>query len=49
MAKILENPRDISFDIASLIHSSMREKLPQPELAVNGYITLEQTAKYKVY
>lgn len=46
--KILENPLDTSFDIKSLIHSSMEKKLPELELAVDGYITPEQAAKLKI-
>lgn len=46
--KILENPLDTSFDIASLIHGSMTKKLPELELAVDGYITPEQAAKLKI-
>jgi len=46
--KILENPLDTSFDIGSLIHSSMKKKLPELELAVDGYITPEQAAKLKI-
>ncbi|MBU3130784.1 IS110 family transposase [Clostridium tagluense] len=46
--KILENPFDTSFDIESLIHSSMKKKLPELELAVDGYITPEQAAKLKI-
>ena len=29
LAKILENPDDTSFDIESLIHGSMKDKLPE--------------------
>jgi transposase len=46
--KILENPLDTSFDVGSLIHSSMKKKLPELELAVDGYITPEQAAKLKI-
>jgi len=46
--KILENPLDTSFDIESLIHSSMKKKLPELELAVDGYITPEQADKLKI-
>lgn len=46
--KILENPLDTSFDIKSLIHGSMHKKLPQLELAVDGYISPEQAAKLKI-
>ena len=46
--KILENPLDTSFDIKPLIHGSMMNKLPELELAINGYITPEQAGKLKV-
>ena len=48
IAKILENPDDTSFDIGSLIHGSMKVKLPELELAIDGYITPEQAAKLKI-
>ncbi len=46
--KILENPLDTSFDIEPLIHGSMKAKLPELELAIDGYITQEQAGKLKV-
>jgi len=46
--RILENPLDTSFNIEPLIHGSMKEKLPELELAVDGYITPEQAGKIKV-
>lgn len=46
--KILENPLDTSFDIKPLIHGSMKAKLPELELAIDGYITPEQAGKLKV-
>lgn len=46
--KILENPNDTSFDIESLIHGSMKDKLPELKLAIDGYITPEQAAKLKI-
>ena len=46
--KILENPQDTSFDIESLIHGSMKKKLPELELAVDGFITPEQAGKLKI-
>lgn len=46
--KILENPDDTSFDIESLIHGSMKKKLPELELAIDGFITPEQAGKLKV-
>ena len=48
IAKILENPDNTSFDIESLIHGSMKDKLPELELAIDGYITPEQAAKLKI-
>lgn len=45
--KILENPLNTSFDIEPLIHGSMKEKTPELELSVDGYITPEQAAKLK--
>ncbi len=46
--KILENPLDTSFDIEPLIHGSMVDKIPELELAVDGYITPEQAGKLKI-
>lgn len=46
--KILQNPLDTSFDIKPLIHGSMIGKLPELELAIDGYITPEQAGKLKV-
>jgi transposase len=46
--KILENPLNKSFDIESLIHSSMKDKIPELELAIDGYITPEQADKLKI-
>lgn len=46
--KILENPLDTSFDIEPLIHGSMKGKIPELELAVDGYITPEQAGKLKI-
>ena len=46
--KILENPLDTSFDIKPLIHGSMKAKLSELELAIDGYITPEQAGKLKV-
>lgn len=39
---------DTSFDIEPLIHGSMKKKLPELELAVDGFITPEQADKLKV-
>lgn len=46
--KILENPLDTKFDIAPLIHGSMIKKLPELELAIDGFITPEQAEKLKI-
>ena len=46
--KILENPLDTSFDIVPLIHGSMKDKIPQLELSIDGYITPEQAGKLKI-
>ena len=46
--KILENPQDTSFDIEPLIHGSMKDKIPELELAIDGYITPEQAGKLKI-
>lgn len=46
--KLLENPTDTTFDIEPLIHGSMRHKIPELELAVDGFITPEQANKLSV-
>lgn len=46
--KILENPLDTSFDIEPLVHGSMKDKIPELELAVDGYITPQQAGKLKI-
>ncbi len=46
--KLLENPLDTSFDIEPLIHNSMKGKIPELELAIDGYITPEQAGKLKI-
>jgi len=46
--KILENPLDTSFDIEPLIHGSMKGKIPELELAVDGYISPWQAGKLKI-
>lgn len=46
--KILENPEDTSFDIEPLIHGSMKSKLPELELAIQGFITPQQAGKLKI-
>lgn len=46
--RILDNPLETKFDIASLIHGSMLSKVPELELAVDGVITQEQADKIKI-
>lgn len=46
--KILQNPLDTSFDIESLIHGSMKKKIPELEFAIDGYIQPEQAGKLKI-
>lgn len=46
--KLLEDPADTSFDLKPLIHGSMKHKLPELELAIDGYITPQQAEKLKV-
>ncbi len=46
--KILENPEDTSFDLESLIHGSLKKKLPELELAIDGVISHEQAEKLKI-
>lgn len=46
--KLLKNPLDTTFDIEPLIHGSMKNKLPELELAIDGFITPEQAEKLKV-
>jgi len=46
--RLLENPMDTSFDIEPLIHGSMKDKVPELKLAIDGFITPEQAEKLKV-
>lgn len=43
--RILEDPSDTSFDIEPLIHGSMKDKLPQLALAIDGFISPVQAGK----
>lgn len=45
---ILENPLDTSFDIEPLVHGSMKGKIPELKLAVDGYIAPPQAGKLKI-
>lgn len=46
--KILENPLDTSFDLEPLIHGSIKNKIPELELAIDGFITPQQAGKLKI-
>lgn len=46
--KLLENPLASSFDLEPLIHGSLHKKLPELELAIDGFITPEQAGKLKI-
>lgn len=46
--KILENPLDTSFDLEPLVHRSLHKKLPELQLAIDGFITPEQAGKLKI-
>lgn len=41
----MEDPLDTSFDIEPLIHGSMKDKIPELELAIDVFITPEEVAK----
>ncbi len=46
--RILENPLDTNFDVAPLIHGSLRAKASDLQLAIDGMITPEQAQKLKI-
>jgi len=46
--KILENPEDTTFDLEPLIHGSLKAKLPELKLAIDGVIDPHQAEKIKV-
>ncbi|WP_135550663.1 IS110 family RNA-guided transposase [Paenibacillus cymbidii] len=46
--KLLDDPLDTAFDLEPLIHRSMKAKLPDLQLAVDGLITPEQAEKIKI-
>lgn len=46
--KVIENPTNSSFDIEPLIHGSMKAKIPELELAIDGVMSPEQAAKLKI-
>ena len=46
--KLLDNPLDTTFDIEPLILGSLKDKLPELELVIVGFISPEQAEKLKV-
>ena len=46
--KLLEDTSNTTFDVEPLIHGSMKGKIPELELAIDGFITPEQAGKIKV-
>lgn len=46
--KLLEDPANNEFDIEPLIHGSMKEKIPDLQLSIDGLITPEQAGKLRV-
>jgi transposase len=48
IGKLLENPLDTSFDVEPFIHGSLKQKIPDLQLAIDGFITPEQAGKLKV-
>ncbi|RED51182.1 IS110 family transposase [Cohnella phaseoli] len=46
--KLLDDPSETSFDLEPLIHGSLKGKLPELALAIDGFITPEQAGKIKV-
>lgn len=46
--KLLDDPTDTSFDLEPLVHGSLKGKLPELELTIDGFITPEQAGKIKV-
>lgn len=48
LAKILEDPSNTSFELEPLIHGSMKKKLPELELAIDGFIDKHQVGKIKL-
>lgn len=48
IGKLLEDPTKTNFEIEPLIHGSMKEKVPDLKLAIDGFITPEQAGKLSV-
>ena len=46
--QLLNNHPDQALNIPSLIHSSMKKKIPELEMAIDGIITPEQAAKLRI-
>lgn len=45
---LLDNPSDTSFDLEPLVFGSLKSKLPELALAIDGFITPEQAGKINV-
>lgn len=48
MERLLDDPLDPSVDLESLVHGSLKAKIPELELAIDGVITPEQAGKIKI-
>jgi len=48
LTKILETPPGVPFDVAPLLHKSMKSKIEDIEYAIDGIITKEQAEKLKI-
>lgn len=46
--QLLNTPPDQPLDLPALIHGSMKKKIPELEMAVDGFITPEQAAKLRI-
>lgn len=46
--QLLDNPENSSMNIEPLIHGSLKAKLPELQLAIEGVISPEQAGKIKV-
>lgn len=46
--KLLNDPLNTSFDLESLVYGSLKGKLPELELAIDGIITPEQAGKIQI-
>ncbi|MGG4178627.1 hypothetical protein ABEW03_04770 [Virgibacillus pantothenticus] len=48
VGKLLEDPTDTDFEIEPLIHGSMKDKISDLKLAIDGFITPQQAGKLSV-